>query len=545
MTAAGSALLAEGEAALARGDWATARTVFAHAVTRDDAPDACYGLARAAEWAGDYPEAVGLYERAFAGLRARGETRLPAVIAGRELSFLHAAVYGNGAAAGGWLARARSLADESGDCLETGWVELAEALASGDAAGVTGHALAADRIAARFSDPDLHFCALAYEGAGLVLQGQVAAGMRRIDEAAVAALHGEVRDHVVVGEIYCKMLLCCEVVLDVRRAEQWAAVANRVGRASNDLWVSGICLMHLGGVLIAAGRWREAEDRLVASLRIHDAGMRALRSGTAVRLGDLRTRQGRWEEAGVLLEENAYDSAATVPLARLHLAMGDAATASAVLRRAVEPATVSVPQVPALALLAEVMATGGAASEARRIGEQLQALSDESRLPHVCGLAERTAAALTEDGAPDGPVHLRAALLAFGEAGLPWEGATTRLDLARRLVAIDPASAAAEGQRALRTFRELGAQRGSDEAAHLLRSLGVRPATATRAGTGLTPREKDVLRLMVSGRSNDAIAGELFLSKRTVEHHVSSVLAKLGVSTRAEAMARAVRDRLP
>jgi DNA-binding CsgD family transcriptional regulator len=542
MASAGRARLAEGEAALARGDWAAARVVYARAVAEDGSPDACYGLARAAEWAGEFDVAVRHYERAFTGLRERGETRLPALIAGRELSFLNAAVYGNGAAAGGWLARARSLADEAGECAESGWVDLAEAMAAGDAAGTLERARAALRIAGRVGDRDLHFCALGYEGTALLLDGRVAAGMRRIDEAAVAALSGEVRDHLVVGEIYCKMLLGCEVVLDVRRAEQWMTVADAFGRASNDLWVSGICSMHLGGILLAAGRWSEAEDRLTTALRIHDAGMRALRAGAAVRLGDLRTRQGRWDEAAVLLEANEYDAAATVPLARLRRAMGDAATAVAVLRRAVDPAASSVVQAPALTLLAELLterSTRGP-KEARRIGARMQALAAESRLPHVCALAERIAAALGPDD--DGPAHLRAAVLGFGEACLPWEAAGTRLDLARRLARTDAAAAVAEARRAWDAFRTLGARRGIDEAASVLRSLGVSVAAPARAGRGLTPRERDVLRLMTAGWSNDAIAGELFLSKRTVEHHVGSVLDKLGASTRAEAIARAVRD---
>ena len=45
-----------------------------------DSPEACHGLACAEEWAGDFEAAVRLYERAFAGYRARGETRLPAVM---------------------------------------------------------------------------------------------------------------------------------------------------------------------------------------------------------------------------------------------------------------------------------------------------------------------------------------------------------------------------------------------------------------------------------------------------------------------------------
>ncbi|MGY1640997.1 type IV pilus biogenesis/stability protein PilW [Geodermatophilus sp. SYSU D00703] len=366
MAAGGPALLSDGEAALARGDWSTARSAFSGAVAGDDTPAACHGLARSLEWAGDFTGAIHWYERAYAGFRARGETRRPALIAGRELSFLHAAVHGNGAAAGGWLARARSLADEAGDCPEAGWVELAEALAIDDPERIDAHARAAARIARRFGDDDLWFCALGYRGLGLVLRGRVADGMRCLDEAAVAASNGEVRDHLVIGEIYCKMLLCCEMALDVRRAEQWLAVADRAGRASNDLWVPGICLMHHGGVLVAAGRWAEAEQALTTALHIHEDGMRALRSGAAVRLADLRVRQGRLGEAAQLLAGNEFDGQAVLPLARLHLGRGEREMAAAVLRRSLDGATVL--QAPALALLAEVLAAGGRAAEAEAVG---------------------------------------------------------------------------------------------------------------------------------------------------------------------------------
>ena len=60
----------------------------------------------------------------------------------------------------------------------------------------------------------------------------------------------------------------------------------------------------------------------------------------------------------------------------------------------------------------------------------------------------------------------------------------------------------------------------------------------------LTPREVDVLRLLVAGRSDRQIGTELFIGHRTAQDHVSNVIAKLGVANRTEAAAVAVRDGL-
>jgi predicted ATPase/DNA-binding NarL/FixJ family response regulator len=65
--------------------------------------------------------------------------------------------------------------------------------------------------------------------------------------------------------------------------------------------------------------------------------------------------------------------------------------------------------------------------------------------------------------------------------------------------------------------------------------------TSERDDRRLTPREQDVLQLLVEGRSNPEIADALFISPRTAETHVTHILAKLGVTNRAEAAAQAVR----
>jgi DNA-binding CsgD family transcriptional regulator len=67
---------------------------------------------------------------------------------------------------------------------------------------------------------------------------------------------------------------------------------------------------------------------------------------------------------------------------------------------------------------------------------------------------------------------------------------------------------------------------------------GRRPATGT-GPLGLTAREQQILGLLGDGLSNAEIAGRLFISPKTVEHHVSAVLAKTGTRTRKSAVTRA------
>ena len=102
----------------------------------------------------------------------------------------------------------------------------------------------------------------------------------------------------------------------------------------------------------------------------------------------------------------------------------------------------------------------------------------------------------------------------------------------------------AEARAALEAFERLQAARHADAAAAVLRSLGrARPRPPASGGGVLTKREAEVLELLGHGLSNPEISDRLFISRKTVEHHVGNVLAKLGLRSRAEAAAYATRTK--
>jgi DNA-binding CsgD family transcriptional regulator len=127
----------------------------------------------------------------------------------------------------------------------------------------------------------------------------------------------------------------------------------------------------------------------------------------------------------------------------------------------------------------------------------------------------------------------RAAVGAWGALDAPYEAALAALPgddrAARQAIATLKrlgASAAARAFAREREIRGRAALRG--------------PRSSTLANpAGLTRREQEVLRVLASGATNPAIAATLHLSERTVAHHVSSVLSKLGAPTRTAAVAAA------
>ena len=124
---------------------------------------------------------------------------------------------------------------------------------------------------------------------------------------------------------------------------------------------------------------------------------------------------------------------------------------------------------------------------------------------------------------------------------MPLQAAQTRVEIARTVRAAEPTLAIEEARVALAVFDEIGAVRDADLAASLLRDLGAAGRAGPKGLERLTKREREVLGLLGQGLTNAEIAARLFISTKTAAHHVSNVLAKLGVRNRSEAAAYAHR----
>jgi DNA-binding CsgD family transcriptional regulator len=537
-------LLRGGQEALMRADLETARTCFEQACAVTETGDALDGLSDVAQLSREYEQAIELKQRAFAAYSRDGRPVQAADVA-RALAFLHGTYHGNFSVASGWIERAKALLEDVEECAGHGWLALDHAPFSRDAKEREQLATVALGIARRYKDAGLEFDALALLGEAKVASGQVAEGMRMLDLAMLAISAGEVRDHFVVGEIYCRLLSACETAVDVRRATEWMTLVDR-GVVWSD-FVRPTCRTHYGGILTAVGRWNEAEAELLAAIDAFEHGYRGDRIFALVRLADLRLRQGRFEEAERLVETGSWHPTARRAAAVIALVRGQLALARELAQLCMDGEDTSNPAcAPVLELMLDVQLARGDLAGAGETVETLEALAgrgDFARLEGTASLARgRVAAAELRDGAK---VHLARAFELFGSLGLPLEAARAQLELARALATTAPKMAVREGKLALAEFERLGAGRDADGVAELLRSLGERGGRVRpRGGSTLTKRETEVLALLADGLTNAEIAQRLVISQRTAEHHVASVLTKLDLRSRAEAAAYAVREGL-
>jgi DNA-binding CsgD family transcriptional regulator len=545
--------IASGWQALAEGAWAKARASFEAALARKETAEALEGLSWSAWWLNDADTLFRSREQAYRLWRAAGDTRSAARMA-VWISSDYIDFRGEPAVASGWRERARRLLEGLEPCAEHGWLLLFDGAFAleleEDPATAARLAAEAAAIGRRVGVVDVEMLGLAMEGLALVTQGRVIEGMRRLDEATAAALAGEFREIFSVAWALCYLVYACERVRDYDRAAQWCDKMKEFAARMQVRFLLGICRAHYAGVLIYRGAWDEADAELAGAIEELAATRPPMAAEGLVRLAELRRRQGRLEEASRLFAEAEGHAWALLGRAEIELDGGRPAEAEALAQRLLRqmPADNKVQRLHALEVLIRAQLALGNIARGRETLEALRAVASGIATGPVEAATSFAAGIVACAGADfDGACrHLEDAVDLYERSRAPFEAARARIELAGSLVAIGrPDAAAAELTAAQASLREMGARREAERAAGLLAQLQRVPArSSSGASLGLTRREVEVLHLVADGLNDKEIASALTLSEHTVHRHISNILAKLGLSSRAAAVAHAVRHGL-
>jgi DNA-binding CsgD family transcriptional regulator len=446
---------------------------------------------------------------------------------------------GDLARGGGWIDRARRLLDEAGlDCVEHGRLRYTvglRAIFEGD--GESAHAAftEAGTIGDRFGDAELVTLARVGVGRCLIYMGAVAEGVSLLDEAMVAVTAREVSP-IAVGDVYCTVIEACEELFDLRRVHEWTAALSHWCESQPDLVLyRGQCLVHRAEIMLLRGAWPDALDEAVRACEWLVADP-AVGAGFYQR-GELHRLRGEFE-----LAQTAYRRANELGrepqpgLALLRLAQGQLDAAAAAIRRVVDEAHDPIARARVLGPYIEIVLADGDISAARTAADELTTIAAELQAPLLQALAERcTGAVLLAEGDARAALGvLRQAWAGWRALDAPYESARVRvlIGLACRALGDDD-SADMELDAARSVLQQL------DAAPELARVEALSGISAVVAAGGLTAREVEVIALVAMGKTNRAIADDLFISEKTVARHVSNIFTKLGLSSRSAATAYA------
>lgn len=520
---------------------------YAHLAGTDDGAslglDDLERLAVAAYLVGRDDESVAAWTRAHLACMAAGDVPRAARCA-FWLAFWRL-LRGDQAQATGWLGRARRVLDDAAadDCVERGYLLVPDALqhqAAGESA--TAHDLSEQviAIAERFGDPDLTAFGRLGRGQALIALGRVREGVALLDEVMVAVIADELSPPV-AGLVYCAVIEACHDTFDVRRAHEWTVALTRWCESQPDLVpYRGSCLVHRCEIMRLQGAWPDAMDtaRQASTLlgREPAAGDAFYQQAELHRLrGELDAAEAAYRRA------SGWGRRPQPGLALLRLAQGREDAAQAMIRRALDEAHDRVARSKVLAACVEIELAAGDVAAARTVADELAALAAERDAPLLAAMADEAAGTvlLAEGDAHAAAGVLRRAWAAFRDLGAPYEAARVRLQLGLAYRGLgDGDTADMELDAARRVFEELGAEIDRRRVDVLARPAPPAPVD------GLTAREVEVLVLVARGKTNRAIADELFISEKTVARHLSNIFTKLSVSSRAAATAYAYERRL-
>src|SRR5262245_39745096 len=261
--------------------------------------------------------------------------------------------------------------------------------------------------------------------------------------AAAAAVR--VRNLHTLGEAYCNLVIACTAAGEWERAAEWCELIDEFARTNDLAPLLGACRTIHADVLLATGRWNEAERALESALATHSRYVPGMASPTVATLAELRIRQGRLAEAERLLAGREENASALRALALLRIAEGRSDTAVALLQRGLAGADGPMRATQLLAPLVDARPAAGDLPGAAAAARPLAGLAQSSGIALVHARAD-LAAARVALAAPDGmPPHeppadeaARRALAGFGALGMPLDAGEARLELARALATDSP-----------------------------------------------------------------------------------------------------------
>lgn len=447
---------------------------------------------------------------------------------------------GKAARATGWFACAqRLLEEETEECAERGYLLLPlveQRLATGDGDSAHAVATAAAAVGERCGDSDLVVLARHLQGRALMAQGRVADGLALLDETMLAVAAGTLSP-LVAGLVYCSVIDGCRRVYALEHAREWtAALAAWCAEQPDMVAFSGTCLVHRAEILQLHGDWDEAMvEARRADARLSAGTDRRAHAAALYQQAEVHRLRGDFAAAESAYRDTSRRGRDPQPgLALLRLAQGRTAAALAAIRRAAATVSNRLERARLLPPLVEILLAAGEPAEARTACADLDDIARlyDTRMLHAAAAQARGTVALAGNDPQTALGMLRGSCEAWQELEAPYFAARVRVLVGCACRALgDGEGCGMELAAARSVFERLGAR---PDVVHIDSIVG---ADGGKPPGALTRRELQVLRLIARGMTNKAIAADLFLSEKTVDRHVSNILAKLDVSSRAAATA--------